>query len=87
MAVSTITKDYVVKTYSVTTQNNAYVSPYGAYGDKAIDTMSGYTPVSTEAMLSTSTNLTATRLIDNRALLVYSKTATTVTVKVLYVKG
>ena len=87
MAVSKICKDFLVKTYRVTTKANTQVSPFGAYVDQAIDTIDGYTPMLITLESLGSTNPSSARMFGATGLFVWTKTAATINVRVLYIKN
>ena len=89
MAVSTISKDFIVKTYSVTTASNSSVSPFGAYVDfKDASAPSGYKAVSATLSAIGSTNPAACRIYnaDGRGF-VYSRNPGTFDLIIVYVKS
>lgn len=87
MAVSTINKDFLVKTYSVSTTTNSGVSPFGAYADKKIDEISGYTPYMVDLEGTGSTNPSSARIYGTEGVFVWTKSAVTLGLRVLYIKN
>jgi hypothetical protein len=87
MAVSTLSKDILVKTYSVTTVTNSQVSPFGAYVDSTVPQIQGYTPMFIILEGLGSTNPSSARMFGATGVFVWTKTAATINVRVLYIKN
>ena len=87
MAVSKIQKNYLIKRYDVTTAANPNVSPFGAYADKRLDVISGYTPIMADLEGLGSVNPSATRMYGTDGVFIWTKSAITVVLKVLYIKN
>ena len=80
--------EYIIKDYSVTTTNNPNVTPFGAYASVDFsDAPSGYRIVSSELIGLGSTNPALARAYgNNEGCFVYSKSAATYTLRVMFGK-
>lgn len=79
--------EYIIKDYNVTTTNNSSVTPFGAYASFAFpDAPSGYRVVSSELLGLGSTNPAIARAYSDEGCFVYSKSAATYTLRVMFGK-
>lgn len=78
----------VIKDYSVTTATNSSVSPFGAYLSYTfVDPPTGYSVLSTELMGTGSTNPAISRAYNDLGAFIYSKSAGTFTLRVVFIKN
>lgn len=77
----------IVKDYSVSTTANSSVSPFGAYLSYTfVDPPSGYKVLATELMGTGSTNPAFSRAYDETGAFIYSKSAGSFTLRVVFYK-
>ena len=78
---------YVTKEYTIATVNNSQVSPFGAYATYSIpDAPTGYRIISVTVLGTGSTNPAIGRPYQDDGVFIYSKSAASYTVRVVFEK-
>ncbi|MBQ6503540.1 MAG: hypothetical protein IJI57_06470 [Flexilinea sp.] len=83
MANGEIKKEFIVKTYEITTVASSYVSPFSAYAQKNVE-ITGYRPISVCVVGGASTFCGAVGIVSDNAIKLASNEETTVMVRVIY---
>ena len=86
MATSIIQKEQTYRDYSVTTENNTVVKPFGAYKWVSI-ALNGYKATSGQIIGGSGDASSVTIGTDGNGAYVYTYTARTVTLRVSYVRA